>query len=135
MGLEAAILTAVKTPAVVAIVGDRVRPLAAAQADARPFITYQVTGRGSDQTLADGPCAYKRGTFELGLYADTYAEVIALADLARDRLDGLGVTAGGVELDTEYEDETDTEEATPEGTSDPIYVRVLTFRALYRVTG
>ena len=122
-------------------VGRRIRPLGVSPADARPYLTYQVTGRESLGTLSDGPADYRKAGFEVGVFADTYADVMALSDLVRDRLDRLdrldqfGQTVSGVEFaPCEFDSETDVEEAVPEGEEKPVYLRVQTYRTLYRIT-
>jgi hypothetical protein len=133
--LETAIRTAILTaPGVAAIVGDKVRPLVLAPGTARPYVTFHVTGRETMDTLADGPGEYRKAEFEVGILADTYDQMMALSDKIRDRLDGYGVAASStsVEMDAEYDSETDVEQAIPEGRDVPVYLRVQTYKALYR---
>jgi hypothetical protein len=133
MGLEAAIRSAIlSTPAVAEACGDRVRPVKAAELDARPFAVYRITGRRSEAVLDGPPADHRQCDFEVAVYSDDYGQVGDLCDALIERLDGASTPDGPAdELDTAYEDETDTEEETPEGEADPVYVRVLTFGGMY----
>lgn len=117
-----------------AVVGDRVRPLEAGADDVRPFVTYTVTGTTSIGTIADGPADYENGGFELGIFADTYAEVAGLSRLLKRHLDDLSFTITGFEMDVLYDEQSDIEEAKPEGEEKAVYLRTMTFRTLHRET-
>jgi hypothetical protein len=137
--MGAALETAIKDSiladaAIVAFVGERVRPLGMAADDDRPYLTYLVTGRTTNDTLASGPADYRKAEFDIGVYADDYADVMDISDLLRDRLDGFGGTVAGVELDVDFDGETDIEEVVPDGEELPIYLRMQTYRTLYKVT-
>jgi hypothetical protein len=136
MGLEAGIRTALAGDAgIAAVVGSRVRPLHLAADDARPYVTYTVTERETFPTLSGEPAEHKAAEWEVGIFADDYDTVVTLSDLIRDRLDQLADTVAGVEFaPCEFRGETDVEEATPEGEESPIYLRVQTYRALYKVS-
>lgn len=131
-GIRAAL---VGSTAITELVGTRIRPLGASPADAHPFLTYTVTSRESLPTLADGAADYFKAEFEIGIFADTYAEVMALSDVIRDRLDQFGETVAGVEFaPSMFDGESDVEEAVPEGSEKPVYVRVQTYRGLFKTT-
>jgi hypothetical protein len=136
MSLEAGIKAAISGVAGVSdIVGTRIRPVMLAQDDDRPYITYQVTERQSYPTLADGPAEHKAASIEVGYFADDYDTAAHLSDLVRDALDQYAGTAGGVEFaPVAFGGESDVEETTPEGEETPIFVRVQTYRTLYRLT-
>lgn len=121
--------------AVTDIVGPHgVRPLAMNPADARPYATYSVTDRTYNPTIADGAAAHVNAEFEIGCYADTYADCVALAEAVRAALDSFDATVEGIELTAFFDAETDVEQAfdEPAGESRPFYLRVLTFSGLYR---
>lgn len=133
--LETGIRDALKTTPITNVVGTRIRPLGVAPDDVRPYLTYQVTDRKTDGTLSDGAADYRKAEFEVGVWGSTYAAVVALSDLVRDRLDQFGGTVSGIEFaPCEFDGETDVEEATPEGEEKPVYLRVQTFRTLYKAT-
>ena len=131
--LETAIRdTVLADNAIAAVVGSRLRPLGLSPGEARPYLTYEITDRKSLPTLADGVLEYRTGEFEIGVHADTYAGVMTLSEMVRDRLDQFGGTVAGVELDASFDGESDVAEAVPEGEEKPIYLRVMTFTCLYR---
>lgn len=121
---------------VTAKVGRRVRPLALAQDDARPYLTYHVTDGSPVATLEQpGDDDYRNAEFEVGIFADTYADVIDLSAAVTAALDQYGGTVSGVEFaPVMFDNQTDIEQATPEGAELPVYLRVVTFRALYKLT-
>lgn len=120
---------------IVDVIADRVRPLGVAPDDVRPFLTYQITGRQNNNTLAHGPSDWRKGEFEIGIYGDTYAQVMDVSNLVREYLDDLSITIADVEMDVLFEDETDVEEAPAEGDESPAaFVRTQTYRTLYRLT-
>jgi hypothetical protein len=119
---------------VTAILGTRLRPMAAGAPEVKPYATYQVTDRKTDAAL-DGTIAdYRTIEFELGIYGDSFNSVMDASDACRDRLDQFGGTTSGVEFaPCEFESETDVEEVTTDGQELPVYVRVQTYKALYRI--
>jgi hypothetical protein len=133
--LESTIRAAILAAPGLRAITDRVRPLIMGASDRRPYVTYQVTGRGSFGTLADGPADYHPCEFEVGIFADSYAQNAAIAERIRDHLDGFGVAASAdaVELDADYETDTDVEQVPEEGKPTPVFLRVQTYRGLYRV--
>lgn len=117
------------------IVADRVRPLGMAPDDNPPYLTYEITDDQTDHTLADGPCDYVKAEFEIGVFAATYDGVMTLSKLVKKKLDGFGETIDGVEFaPAMYVGQTDIEEDTPEGQEKPVYLRVQTFKCLYKLT-
>ena len=117
------------------VIGERIRPLGMNHADEFPYITYQVTDRKSDPSIGGEICEYRKAEFELGIYAADYDMVMDLSELCRDRLDQFGETVSGVEFaPCEYENETDIEQVVPDGEEMPYYLRVQTFKALYKIT-
>jgi hypothetical protein len=117
------------------LVGRRIRPLVVGQGDSpRPYLTYQVTGRTTEALLDGTVIDYRKAEWEIGIYADTYGAVMDLSDLVRDRLDQLGETVSGVEFaPAQFDSETDVEQVTPDGQEKPVYLRVQTYRALYKI--
>jgi hypothetical protein len=119
---------------ITAKVGTRIRPVAMASDDVRPYLTYQAAGRESLPVLAGPPADYRKADFEVGIFADTYHEVMELSNLVRDRLDQFGDTVSGVEFaPVMFDGETDIEAAVAEGQELPVYVRVQTYKVLYRL--
>ena len=120
---------------ITALVGSRIRPLVAGQADDLPFLVYQVTDRETidflDGTLAD----YRHADFEVGIYAATFADIMDLGQLVRNKLDQYGGTISNVEFaPCRYAGETDIEQTAFDGEENPGYCRVQTYRALYKLT-
>lgn len=134
MSLEASFNDLIRSDDLIAsIVGTKVRPLAVAQGETPPFLTYQIRAEKSFDTLADGPADYRPVDIEIGIYSRDYDEVATLSEMLRTLLD----EAGGEHLGIEYapimfEEETDVEQVAPEGEETPTYVRVQTYYALYK---
>ena len=114
--------------------GLRLRPLSLDAREPRPYVTYKVTSDKSDVGLDGSIGDYSNAEFVLGIFSDDYEVAMDLSDRVRRRLDGFGQTVSGVEFaPCEFDDQTDIEEATPEGQEIPIYLRLQTYRALYRI--
>src|SRR6185437_12527397 len=86
------------TTAVTAIVSTRIRPMALAKVDDRPCITYQVSDRKSEGFLDGSIAEYHHAEFELGIYGNTYADVMDISDAARAALDQYGGTTSNIEF-------------------------------------
>lgn len=119
---------------VAAIVGDRIRPMNMAQDEEPPFITTSITREETLATLSDGAADYRPASFEIGVYAPTYKIVATLSEAIRALLDLYSETVSGVEFaPIMFDEESDIEQAVPEGQEKPVYVRVQTFKTLYRI--
>ena len=71
---------------------------------------------------------------DLGWIAAEGLSIGALADACRECLDQLGETVGGVEFaPVMFDGQSDIEEARDEGRELPAYLRVQTYKALYRI--
>jgi len=77
------------SPAVAAIVGDRVFPVIAPASSAIPFITWRRSAVQREMTL-QGPLGMPTVTLAIDIYAETYEAVRELADRCRATLDGWG---------------------------------------------
>lgn len=73
--------------AVSALVGERIRPHVAPQTDAFPLVTYRRKSAKHEHHMhgASGLCIAE---VEITAYAKSYAEVIALREAIRRRIDG-----------------------------------------------
>lgn len=121
---------------VASMVGSKVRPIAVSTADEFPRIAYQVTDRESIAYLAGTVDDYRVAGFELGIYSNDYDEVMEISELLFEHLDNYGQTIGGVEFaPILFENETDIEQVVPDGEEMPYYLRIQTYRALYKLTG
>lgn len=117
------------------IVGTRVRPLGVSPDDVRPYLTYQVTGGDGNLSIDGAPADYLNAEFEIGVYSPTYTGAMDLSKAVRNRLDGFGETVSDVEFaPSMFDGQTDVEESGDDGTEDLIYVRVITFKVLYKLT-
>jgi hypothetical protein len=117
------------------IVDTRIRPLAMASDDVRPYIVYQVTDGKTESTLdaSIDPDDYQKAEFELGIYGDDYPDVMEISRAARTLFDHFGQTVAGIEFaPSEFESETDIEQVVPEGKELPVFLRVQTYKVLYR---
>lgn len=81
------------TPAIAAIVGDRVYPKKSPQGEQRPSIVWhQISGRTDH--VQEGASGYAEARVQLEFQALTYAEAAAAADAVRLALDGFSGTMG-----------------------------------------
>ena len=133
--LETGIFTALSNAAGVgAIVGNRIRPLAAGHADARPYLTYHVTSDKTTKYMDGSVDDWRNCEFELGCFGNRFDVCSDLCIACTEALDAFNAAVGGIEFGPiSYEDQTDVEEVVPEGQELPVYLRVQTYKALYRV--
>ena len=132
MGLEQSIKSTLAGDTTVnTLVGGRIRPLAAAQSDAPPYITYHLTANDRLMTFG-GPSAYGTATVEIGIFASTYAATVALSAEVKRVLSGIQRTTDTVRLTSFFESEDDIDAGNVPGTETPIYWRTQTYRVLHR---
>ena len=85
------------TPAVARLVGMRVYPVLAPASAGLPFVIYQRAQIERNQTLSQ-PLGVPRVSVQLDTYAATYEAAREVADAMRANLDGLTVSAYGVDV-------------------------------------
>lgn len=120
---------------VTAMVADRIAPLHHAQGEARPSLTYTISGYPDAESVRslDGPSGWDKVDMEIGIYADTLSQCLQLAQQVKSALHFWGGTISNVEIAPSlFEDESDIEQAYPPGSEKPVYVRTQTYRILYR---
>jgi hypothetical protein len=121
-----------------ATVAGRIRPMLGAQLDKRPFLTYMVTGGGSNSgegsgVANNGASAYHKVILEVGIYGDSYTDVATLSKQVKRVLDGIAVNTTTVRIvPSVFADETDVEKAIEPGKQVPVFVRTQSYRILYR---
>jgi hypothetical protein len=81
--------------AIVAAVGDRIRPLRLAQGEAYPAITYQLIATTPRSTL-DGATSRVRSLVQVTCWAESYLAAHSLAGLVRVRVSDSSGAWGGV---------------------------------------
>lgn len=119
---------------ITAIVGQRVRPLYAAQTDKRPLLTVSVTNKQRGVSHSGG-IGSGNATVEIGIITDSYADAVNLSETAQRVLHGFSGNVGDTGLalvPVVYDDETDVEQAVGPGQSKPAYLKTVSFRARYR---
>lgn len=144
MDIEAAIRKLLlSSPSIATRVIDRVRPFYGAQTDVRPFLTILVNSASGTMTHS-GRAGSTNATVEIGIMADTYDDVKALAgspavgDGVRGVLDGYvgNVAVNGVSTvricPCIYDDESDVEQVPNPGRALPVYVKTITFRVRFK---
>lgn len=77
-----------------ALVGSRIFPLIAPQADSLPYITYQEIS-GIRQHVLAGPVGMVCSRFQINCWGQVYEDCDAVATAVRKLLDGYAGTAGG----------------------------------------
>lgn len=118
---------------VAALVGDRVRPVIGAQEDPKPFLTIQISNNQGTQTHS-GPAGSRNATAEIAIVSETYRDAEALALLIDRIVNGyVGVVPDQhIRIaPATLDDESDIEQSTPEGWSQPAYVKTLAYRCRY----
>jgi hypothetical protein len=122
----------VTTPAVTAIVGNRVYPvIAPADADL-PFVTWRRTSIQRQHSLS-GPIGVPMVMLTVDLFATTYEGVRELADAARVSLDGWGGTfQNTVVSNVSLENESDGFVQLAGGDVPPVYTVQMTFGILWK---
>ena len=96
MSVEAAIVARLAaTPAVTAIVADRVAAVGLPDKLARPNLVYQTLGTARVYSN-DGPAGLARATLQVSCYADDYKSAKQLAKAVRDALNGFAGTSAGI---------------------------------------
>jgi len=84
----------VNTSGVTNLVGTKIRPMRAADADTYPYIIYEKISEPSLQTK-DGNSDWYKARYQLSMLATTLASVHSIADAVRAALDGAGGTIAG----------------------------------------
>lgn len=88
MSLESALASEIKAvPAVAALIGDRVYPVAAPQTSANPFVTYRRIP-GEVLYTQQGETNIQKASFQISAVAQEYETAIALASAIRSGLSG-----------------------------------------------
>jgi len=82
---------------ITAIVANRIRPQKADQKDPLPYIVYRKTNDNFEATK-DGNTSLSRQIIEVEIYAASYNQLIGLATLCRQRLDGQGGAIDGHDI-------------------------------------
>ncbi len=96
--IETALVAAVKDDAdIMAIVGNRVYPGTIPQGTARPALWYSLLKRTDEPTLDADPVG-SLATWRWGVQARDYTACEAVADLLRERFQGLAASLGSVEV-------------------------------------
>lgn len=133
--LETGIFNALlNTSGVTNVVGNKIRPLALSKTDDRPCVTYEITERRTEGTLDGQVADYKHAEFELGIFGNQFDDVVNVSEAARDALDNNGQTISGVEFaPCLFDSETDIQEVIPQGEEMPVYLRVQTYKVLYKI--
>jgi hypothetical protein len=118
--------------ALTALVGDRIRPLMAAQPDALPYLTYQITTQPI--THLTGESEYRRATVEVGIFAATYGECVVASNEVRRVLHLYGGTTAGVEFaPAMLDEESEVDQGVQPGDETPVYYRTQTYAVLFRL--
>lgn len=113
-------------------IGDRVRPQQARPDDALPLIVYDSDGGEDPSPTLSGPSGWLIADIEVAVAAATYVEAQTLGRRVRQVLDAFrgaapnGCLVSYIACQTEGDDEQEQEGA------DPIHLRVMTFRSLFR---
>ena len=110
---------------------NAIRPLIGDQLDARPFITYQVTGTDNKPTNA-GPSLYSTSMVEFGIYGDSVADVATLSDSLKRIWSMQKVSISMIVGVSIIQDESDIDSALIPGKGTPVYVRVQTYKMMWR---
>ncbi|MEM9752559.1 MAG: hypothetical protein AAF916_04160 [Planctomycetota bacterium] len=131
--IDTAVVTCIRLCApVLALVVDRVRPVALAQTDIRPAITYEpvdednfggVDGSRSEITLT---------TFDLDIYADSYSQARDIARDLREHLDHEKFIVDDLECIWFCDGSQPVHEKPTDGAPAPIYHFRQTYRLQWR---
>jgi hypothetical protein len=117
---------------VTAIVGAKIRPVDADQADAAPFVTFTVTGGESIDTC-DGPDEWEKTEFEIGCFAATQLQCVELAAAVKEALHHYEGTIAGVEVGVcLFTEQSGIERANAPGAGKPTFIRTQNYRVLHR---
>lgn len=115
------------------LIGGRVRPLNAVQNETRPYLAYEISDSEDPSPTFSGPSNYERDTFDIVIVTDTYTECENISPVLKNVLDGYrGTIANTIVKPIRYDSKTDIQQERIEGKENPIYVRMITFRALHR---
>jgi hypothetical protein len=111
---------------------NAIRPLIGDQLDARPFITYQITGTENKPTNA-GPSLFSTSMVEFGIYGDSVADVVTLSDSLKRIFSMQKVSISQIVVGVSIiQDESDIDSALIPGKGTPVYVRVQTYKMMWR---
>lgn len=122
----------VTTPAVQAIIGNRVYPVIAPADAALPFVTWRRTSIQRQHSLS-GPIGVPMVMLTVDLFATTYEGVRELADATRVSLDGWGGTfQNTVVSNVSLENESDGFVQLAGGDVPPVYTVQMTFGILWQ---
>jgi hypothetical protein len=105
--IEEALTTKLRaTPAISALVGNRIYPTKAPQATTSAYIVYDMLG-GEDHTAHDGFGGLRSGRISYACCAPKYGEAKAIAEAVRMALAGWKGTLSGLEISVPacYEDQ------------------------------
>ncbi|MDB5297299.1 MAG: hypothetical protein JWO31_3282 [Phycisphaerales bacterium] len=132
--VEQAIREILVASAVNGMVAGKIRPLNAAQDEARPYVLFAMSAVEPIDTF-DGPCEWEKTSVEVTSYADTYKAVLSLCQACRAALHHYAGTAGGLDIaPCLMTEETSVETVSEPGMESPVYVRTQTYRLLNRPT-
>lgn len=133
MSYEVALTSILRGDEQLTALGATVRPLTGAQKDQRPLVTYELSDEEAVSQTMQAQSATKRRTIEIGLLADTYAEVIELGqNVGRILPATVGTVEGVIIAWIRANGESDIEQGVEPGTDKPVFVRTQSYRTLYR---
>lgn len=117
------------------LIGENVEPLTVAQDVPRPYAAYLITDREDPSPSHDGPSSIVVATYDVAVVADTYKEVAEISEHVRRILKNYSVIEGDTQVFwTRFQSTSDIEQALEAGNEKPTYLRLLTFKAMYRTT-
>lgn len=116
------------------MIGGRVRPISAIQNETRPYIAYEFTDSEDPSPTFSGPSNWERDTFDMVIVTDTFSECENITPQVKRVCDGFVGTIQGVRIaPMRFQSKSDIQQERIEGKENPIYVRMMTFRAQHRV--